>query len=84
MKITLAQNNYGKSRVRLLRVTRQEKHHEIKDLTFAIQLEGDFEAAHTAGNNRKILTTDTLKNTDYALAKEYPPEPIEDFSMHLI
>ncbi len=84
MKITLAQNNYGKSRVRLLRVTRQEKHHEIKDLTFAIQLEGDFEAAHTAGNNRKILPTDTLKNTVYALAKEYPPEPIEDFSMHLI
>lgn len=84
MKVTLAQNDYGKSRVRLLRVTRQEKHHEIKDLTLAIQFEGDFEAAHTRGDNRKILPTDTIKNTIYALSKQYPAEAIEDFSMQLI
>ena len=84
MNITLAQNNYGKSRVRLLRVNRRERQHEVKDLTFSIQFEGDFEAAHIAGDNRKILPTDTMKNTVYVLAKQFPVEPIEDFSMHLI
>lgn len=84
MNVTLAQNNYGKSRVRLLRVTRREQQHEIKDLTFSIEFEGDFEAAHAAGENRKILPTDTMKNTVYVLAKQFPAEPIEDFSMHLI
>ncbi|MFY9527935.1 MAG: urate oxidase [Candidatus Acidiferrales bacterium] len=84
MTVSLVHNNYGKSRVRLLRVTRGENQHEIKDLTFWIQFEGDFEAVHTAGDNRKVLTTDTMKNTVYVLAKQYPAEPIEDFSMHLI
>src|SRR5437870_4738929 len=84
MNVILGHNNYGKSRVRLLRVTRREQQHEVKDLTFSIQFEGDFEAAHIAGDNRKILPTDTIKNTLYVLAKQFPVEPIEDFSMHLI
>jgi urate oxidase len=84
MAVILCENNYGKSRVRLLRVSRREQHHEIKDVTVSIQFEGDFEAAHTAGDNRKILATDTMKNTVYVLAKEYPPEPIEDFALHLV
>ena len=33
MRISLGQNNYGKSRVRMLRLSRQERHHEIKELT---------------------------------------------------
>ena len=84
MGVTLAQNNYGKSRVRLLRVTRREKHHEVKDLTIAIRFEGDFEAAHNAGDNRKILSTDAMKNTVYVLAKQYSAEPVEDFALHLV
>jgi urate oxidase len=83
MTICLTQNNYGKSRVRLLRVYRRHQH-EIKDLTLSIQFEGDFDAAHTQGDNSQILPTDTMKNTVYVLAKQYPAEPIEDFSMHLI
>jgi len=84
MRIRLGQNSYGKSRVRLLRVSRTSSSHEIKELTIAIQLEGDFESAHTIGDNSKILPTDTMKNTVYVLAKQYPPEPIEEFSGHLI
>lgn len=84
MRIRLGQNDYGKSRVRLLRVTRNDGHDEIKEVTIAIQFEGDFESAHTAGDNSKILPTDTMKNTVYVLAKQYPPEPIEEFSTHLI
>jgi urate oxidase len=84
MRIRLGQNNYGKSRVRLLRVSRASSSHEIKEITIAIRLEGDFESAHTIGDNSKILPTDTMKNTVYVLAKQYPPEPIEEFSAHLI
>ncbi len=84
MAIRLGENNYGKSRVRLLRVTRQEGRHDIKELTLAIQFEGDFEAAHTKGDNRKILPTDTMKNTVYALARQHSIEAVENFCLHLI
>jgi len=77
--IRLGQNNYGKSRVRLLRVTRGASRHEIREITFAIALEGDFETAHTAGDNTKILPTDTMKNTVYALARKHPVESAEAF-----
>jgi len=77
-------HNYGESRVRLLRVVRQEGRHDIKELTVGIQFEGDFEAAHTKGDNKKILPTDTLKNSVYAVARQYPVEAIEDFAQHLI
>lgn len=84
MTIRLGKNSYGKSRVRLLRVTRQEDRHDIKELTLAIQCEGDFDAAHTRGDNRKILPTDTMKNTVYALARQHSIETAELFGLRLI
>src|SRR5258708_14080481 len=84
MAIRLGENNYGKSHVRLLRVTRQEGRHDIKELTLAIQLEGGFEAAHNKGDNSKILPTDTMKNTVYALARQHSIEAVENFCLHLI
>jgi urate oxidase len=84
MAIHLGENNYGKSRIRLLRVERQEGRHNIKELTLAIRFEGDFETAHTKGDNRKILPTDTMKNTVYALARQHPIETVEEFGLHLI
>jgi urate oxidase len=83
MAIRLGENNYGKSRVRLLRVARQEGRHDIKELTLAISFEGDFETAHTKGDNTKILPTDTMKNTVYALARQHPIETLEEFGLHL-
>jgi urate oxidase len=84
MGIHLAQNEYGESRVRLMRVTRRDSHHDIKDMTLSIRFEGDFAAAHTSGDNRKILPEDTLRNTIYVLAKQYPAEAIEEFALHVI
>src|ERR1700758_429741 len=84
MAIHLGENSYGKSRVRLLRVAREEGRHDIRELTLAIRFEGDFETAHTKGDNRKILPTDTMKNTVYALAGQHPIETIEEFGLHLI
>jgi urate oxidase len=84
MIVKLGENSYGKSSVRLLRVLRQEGRHDIKELTVTIRFEGDFEAAHTKGENKKILPSDTMKDTVYALARQYPVEAVEDFALHLI
>ena len=84
MAIRLGENSYGKSRVRLLRVARQEGRHDIRELTVSIRFEGDFESAHTKGDNSKILPTDTMKNTVYALARQHSVEPVEEFGLHLM
>lgn len=84
MAIRLTENNYGETRIRLLRLARQEGRHDLKDLTLTIRFEGDFEAAHTKGDNRKIVPGDTVKNTVYALARQHSMETAEDFALHLI
>lgn len=80
----LSENSYGKSRVRLVRVTRHPDRHDFKDLTIEIRFEGDFETCYTEGDNSKILPTDTMKNTVYALARLRPVEQIEEFGMRLL
>jgi urate oxidase len=84
MTVRLAENSYGESHVRLLRLARQEGRHDIKDLTLTIRFEGDFEAAHSKGDNRKIVPGDTVRNTVYALARQHSMETAEDFALHLI
>jgi len=83
MAITIGENSYGKQRVRLLRVARQDGRHDLQELTIDIRFEGDFETAHTEGDNKKILPTDTMKNTVYALARQRPIETIETFCEQL-
>ena len=83
MSFALTRNNYGKSRVRLVKVRRGEARHELTDVEVDIQLEGDFDAAFTEGDNSKVLPTDTMKNTVYALGKGHPVDPIEDFGVLL-
>jgi urate oxidase len=79
----LYENSYGKSRIRLVKVTRGAEQHDLAELTIDIRFEGDFDAVHTAGDNRNVLPTDTMKNTVYALAKAWSGEEIEEFGMQL-
>jgi urate oxidase len=81
--MNLAWNGYGKSYVKLLRLERRGDLHEIKDVSVCIQLEGDFAAAHSAGDNTNITATDTMKNTVYALASGGTGE-IEEFAARLV
>lgn len=83
MAIRLGENNYGKQRVRILQVVRRPGRHEIKELSLGVRLEGDFESAHGKGDNRKVLPTDTMKNTVYALAKQHAIESPEEFCLRL-
>lgn len=83
--IRLGQNNYGKSRVRMVKVSRdaRTRRHRVMELTVDIALEGRFEAIHTLGDNSLCLPTDTMKNTVYALGKDHPIDTIEGFGLHL-
>ena len=83
MTATLRHNSYGKSAVRLTKVVRTGKVHELFEIEAAVQLEGDFEAAYTDGDNRKVVATDSIKNTVYVLAKENDFKSVEEFALIL-
>lgn len=79
----LSWNAYGKSAVRLVKVTRTGDRHSIRDLNVAVAFEGEFERVYTAGDNSTVLPTDTMKNTVYAMASRHPVDPIEEFALVL-
>jgi urate oxidase len=83
MPISLSGNSYGKSRVRLLKLTRQPDRHDVKDLTVGVQFQGDFESSFVYGDNTRILPTDTIRNTVYAFARLYSVDPVENFGRTL-
>jgi urate oxidase len=80
----LAENRYGKSRVRLVRVKRHAGHHDFREWSHEILLQGDFESCFTDGDNSKILATDTMKNTVYSLARDSSATCMEEFAKELI
>jgi urate oxidase len=79
----LAQNSYGKSRVRLSRITRLKDRHEFNEWTVKVMLEGDFEDSFTKADNSKVLPTDTMKNTVYYAARRSKAVNLEAFAKEL-
>jgi urate oxidase len=82
MAIRLGANQYGKAEVRVVAVDRSSPRHEIVDLSVSSALRGDFAAAHTAGDNAHVLTTDAQKNTVFAFARDGVGSP-EAFGLRL-
>ena len=80
----LAENKYGKSRVRVMKVKRGPDSHELNEWTVQVLLQGDFESCFTEGDNSKILPTDTMKNTVYSLARNSSANCMEDFAKEMI
>ncbi len=79
----LGGNRYGKSRVRLSRITRLADRHVFNEWKVRVLLEGDFEAAFREADNSRILPTDTMKNTVYYVARGSKAATIEEFAMEL-
>jgi urate oxidase len=79
----IAAHSYGKSRVRLTKVTRHADRHDLAEVAVDIVLEGDFAASYLAGDNRTVVPTDTMKNTVYAIAAGHPLDAIEPFALAL-
>lgn len=81
--VVLGANQYGKAECRLVRITRDSARHEIADLNVTSQLRGDFTACHTAGDNSRVVATDTQKNTVYSFAREHGVRTPEEFLLTL-
>lgn len=79
MPSVLSHNAYGKSLVRLTRITRQDRRHDLKELSVAVQLEGEFAASYVHGDNRQVIATDSMKNIVHVLAHRQPPANPESF-----
>jgi len=82
--IELAENRYGKSRVRLMKVVHGSESNDLREWTVQVLLTGDFDTAHYDGDNSKILPTDTMKNTVYSIAKRSSATTMEDYAKDLV
>jgi urate oxidase len=67
----LGHNQYGKAETRVVRIYRDSDPHEIVDYNVSAALSGDLADTHLTGDNAKVLTTDAVKNTVNAFAKEH-------------
>ncbi|KAJ7372253.1 hypothetical protein OS493_019697 [Desmophyllum pertusum] len=74
---------YGKGGVRLLKIKRSGKYHEIKQIEVATELKLNNYQDYLVGDNASVIPTDTQKNTVYALAKVHPLNNIEEFALHI-
>jgi urate oxidase len=79
----LAENHYGKSRVRLVKVTRDGDTHHLYEWSVGVYLTGDFTDCFVAGDNTGLLATDTMKNTVYAVARSSTATSVEAFALEL-
>jgi urate oxidase len=77
--MTLGANSWGKSSVRVSKIHREGDVDDFSDLTVDVRLEGEVEAAHTRGDNTRVLPTDTMRNTVYAMAHDHLTRDLEGF-----
>lgn len=80
----ITQHSYGKTRVRLTRVTRHKDQHALIELTADIELEGEFQSAYKEGDNRLVVPTDTMKNTLYVLAQKSGVSSLESYGCTVV
>jgi urate oxidase len=79
----LIHHNYGKAKVRVLKVLRAGKQHAIKELEVQVMLQGDFDASFTKADNSLVVATDSVKNTINILAKQKLGAETEPFGVLL-
>jgi len=80
----LGENSWGKSSVRLSKIHRGEAADDFTDLTVQVLLSGEVQAAYVDGDNARVLPTDTMRNTVYALAQDHLGHDLEDFGRVLV
>ncbi|MDP9290921.1 MAG: urate oxidase, partial [Verrucomicrobiota bacterium] len=79
----LSNHRYGKARVRVFKILRAGDRHTIKEIEVKALLRGDFESSYLAGDNSKVVATDTIKNTVNIFAKKHLGAEIESFALTL-
>lgn len=83
MSISISHQSYGKASVCLSYITRHADRHDFVQVAVEIALSGDFDAAYVAGDNSKVIPTDTMKNSVYGIARKHGVENIEAFAKNL-
>jgi urate oxidase len=68
--MALVRNQYGKGRVRVMRISKVDGRHEARELTIKAMLRGNFAPAYTAKDNSTSVSTDTVKNVINIVAHE--------------
>ena len=79
----LIHQQYGKAKVRVLKVIRQGARHDIKEVEVAVALQGDFDTSYTHGDNSQVVPTDTMKNIVNGLAQDHLGDELETFALTL-
>jgi urate oxidase len=82
MEPVMKSNSYGKGIVRMTRLTRGTEH-KVFQVLCNVELEGDFEDSYTKGDNSKVVATDSMKNTIYALGADQDDNSAEDFGIRV-
>ncbi len=77
----LLDHHYGKARIRVVKVTRGDERHSLKELEIAVMLQGQFDASYTQSDNSLVVPTDTMKNIVNVLAKEKLAAETEPFGV---
>lgn len=80
----LIDSSYGKCNVRLTKVVRRGPTHELFELTVRVVLVGAFDRLYTEGDNTLCITTDTMKNTIFALARQHEFSSPEELGVILV
>lgn len=79
----LGDNSWGKTSVRVSKIHRGDDEHGFSELTVDVQLTGEVEDAYVRGDNARVLPTDTMRNTVYALAQDHLGDDVEGFGRTL-
>lgn len=83
MSAKLVSHQYGKSRVRVMKIIRDGATHTVKELDVAVALSGDFASSYLTDDNSKVVATDTMKNTVNAFASQHLGLETERFAATL-
>ena len=81
----LAASTHGKTRVRFSKILRprvappEEEPHRFLEASVDVLLRGGSDAAYTDGDNARVVATDTIKNTVFALARDSDFEDLPSF-----
>lgn len=80
----LSHARYGKDKIRVFRVVREQRWHTVVEYNVTALLEGDIDVSYTKADNSVVVATDSIKNITYHLAKTSPHilHP-ERFALHL-
>jgi urate oxidase len=79
----LQSNRYGKARVRIFKKIKKDGAHVPKELDVKTLLEGDFGDSYLKDDNKKVIATDSIKNTTNVIAFNQLGTETEPFAIAL-